>query len=479
MSDAFPGYVYGLQYLWYSVIGRDEFLQTCAKDLHLALDKEQVKKYPKPKSPLEEMLESNNLFGKFTEVKIRKSRHSDKTSELSELLKRDRSPRPEVWSALNGFYRPIQEQIVTPRENVLNVTLGITHLLVLKGYSKKMLKDLLDSGKVTDADYLVKNDRNSIKKQLAFRMLWYDANVLDPQSVVFNGVPAFASTLLGSVELARAFRNSEPIKVIIFKHQAGFENQFDYSFAIFVPANTSMGISDYSGWLIFFDCATDHSGFGGSLLRFAQTVLHIAQGIGPVSVSNITVDRELFKEYLKEHSVSSVFDLMIKEGTGGTMEIGSFSAVLGELDDFLGKAKGKLLEHTVYNWLRTSNQYNKTACDIWVNGEQIDCIAENGETVSLFECKVNIHKDNINGTLNQIKRKLQSLSESRKVQATLIVYELIPAEIKRIFESSNILVIDDFRSVIIKERSFDGTRKETLDILDWQFQTPGRLRPRY
>ena len=479
LSDAFPGYVYGLQYLWYSIIGKNEFTQTPVKDLHLALDKEEVKKYPKQKSPLEELLEGNKLSGMFSEIKIQKSKSSDKMNELGELLKRDRSPRSEVWSALDRFYRPIQEKIVDPREDILKVNLGMAHLLALKGYSKRLLKDLLDSSKIADADYLAKNDPASIKKQLSFRMLWYDANVLDTESV-FNGVPAFASTLLGSVELARAFRNSEPVKVIIFKHSAGMENQFNYSFAIFVPANTSFGISDYSGWLVFFDCATDHSGFGGSLLRFAETVLQIAQNIGPISLNEIIVERELFKEYLKEHSVSSVFDLVIKEGTGGTREIGSFSAVLSELDDFLGKAKGKLLEHAVYNWLRESKQFDETACDVWINGEQIDCIAETGDAISFFECKLNIHKDKINDTINQIKRKLQSLSKNRtRIQATLIVYAMIPAEIKKVFENNGVLVIDDFKSVIIKQRSFDGTRQETLDVLDWQFQTPNRLRPRY
>jgi hypothetical protein len=478
LTDAFPGYVYGLQYLWYSVIGKEQFKQTPAKDLHLALDKEEVKKYPKQKSPVEELLE-NMLPGMFCEIKIQKSKSSDKMNELRERLKRDRSPRSEVWSALDGFYRPIQEQIVDPRGKILKVNnLGVAHLLVLKGYSKRFLKDLLDPSKISDADYLTKNDPISIKKQLSFRMLWYDPDVLDTESV-FNGVPAFASTLLGSVELARAFRNSEPVKVIIFKHPAG-ENQFDYSFAIFIPAETSFGISDYSGWLVFYDCANDDTGFGGSLLQFAETVLHTAQGIGPISLNEIVVERELFKEYLKERSVSSVFDLVIKEGTGGTMEIGSFSVVLSELDDFLGKAKGKLLEHAVYKWLRESNQFEKTDCDTWIDGEQIDCIAETGNTVSFFECKLNLHKDKINDTINQIKRKFQVLSKNRiRVQSNLVVYEMIPAELKTIFEKNDVVVMDDFKSVIIKQRIFDGVRQETLQVLDWQFQTPNRLRPRY
>jgi DNA-directed RNA polymerase subunit RPC12/RpoP len=130
---------------------------------------------------------------------------------------------------------------------------------------------------VDKLEYLTKNDDKSLKKQLSMAMLWYDVNVLDTPLTVFNGVPAFTSTLLGSIELAKGFQDDEPVKAIIFKHPAGMENYFDYSFGIFIQAYTSMGLSDYSGWLVFFDCATDYSGFGGSLFDFEESKPWVAR----------------------------------------------------------------------------------------------------------------------------------------------------------------------------------------------------------
>jgi hypothetical protein len=474
--EAFPGYVYGLQYLWYSILGGKEFGQTCVRDLHLALDEEEAKKHPKPKSKYEEMLENGEKLG-FPELKKVEESDLGDVKDFIKAVKRDGSAPSEMWAALERFYRPIQEEIVIPREAKLNVALGISHLLVLEEYTKDLLKDLLDSGRVTQPDYLTKNDDNSIKKRLYSQMLWYDVNVLEGLSV-FNGVPAFASTFLGSVELERFFRKDEPVKAIIFKHPAGMENQFNYSFGVFIRANTSMGISDYSGWLIFFDCATDHSGFGRSLLGFAKTVINIAEKIGPISLNEIVVETKLFREYLKEHSVSSVFDTLIEETPAGTKEIGSLTAVKIEVEDFLAKTKGKLLEHVVHKWINESRKFFGTACDVWINDEQIDCTGETGDSISFFECKLNMHRDTVDETINQINRKSQALTkDDQKVESWLVVYGMIPTEIKMKFEKSGISVLDNFRKIITEQRCFDRTRKETLEILDWQFQTQGKIRP--
>jgi hypothetical protein len=46
---------------------------------------------------------------------------------------------------------------------------------------------------------------------------------------------------------------------------------------------------------------------------------------------------------------------------------------------------------------------------------------------------------------------------------------MIPADTKMAFEKNEIFVRDNFKSVIAEQRCFDSTRKETLEILDWQF----------
>lgn len=58
-----------------------------------------------------------------------------------------------------------------------------------------------------------------------------------------------------------------------FKHPVTGVPGCDYSYGIRNQAFGSFGFTDYSGWLIFFDCATDYSGFGASLHGQAEVFI--------------------------------------------------------------------------------------------------------------------------------------------------------------------------------------------------------------
>src|SRR5208337_697722 len=91
---------------------------------------------------------------------------------------------------------------------------------------------------------------------------------------------------------------------------------------------------------------------GESSLGFAGAVIRHGQKRGGIALQEIIVDKELFKEYLREHSVSSVFDMLIKETPVGTKEVGRLTAIVAELLSFVGFAKGKLLEHVAQKWVK-------------------------------------------------------------------------------------------------------------------------------
>lgn len=191
LFSAYPGYLYGLQYLWYSILGRREFNRTCVKDLHLALNEEKLQRYPKPKNTFVELLQNSGLFLDVTQRD--NTALNDDDRELIEGMRRLAPLGSERWATLDRFFEPINEQIVRPRQVRLKTSLGMSHLLVLKRYTKRLLDGLLDPTMVSDADYLTKTDRDSCKKQLALAMLWYEICVLDTQGlVVFNGAPAHA-----------------------------------------------------------------------------------------------------------------------------------------------------------------------------------------------------------------------------------------------------------------------------------------------
>lgn len=91
----------------------------------------------------------------------------------------------------------------------------------------------------------------------------------------------------------------------------------------------------------------------------------------------------------------------------------------------------------------------------------------------MFECKLNVHQNDIEDTITQIKRKSSALSNrNREVEAWLVAYGMIPPQTRIAFEQNGIFVRDDFRAVIVRDVCFEGTRKETLGLLDWQFRTP-------
>jgi len=478
LSSAYPGYVYGLQYLWYSILGSEEFERTCVRELHLALDAKEVEKYPKPENVIEEIFKKSGLFVDSTQIDNPDLNEDER--DIIEGIHRLTPPGSERWATLDRFFESINEEIVRPREERLKTSFGWSRLIVLDGYAKDLLKELLDPSQVAEPEYLSKKDRDSCKKLLALAMLWYEVNVLDTQGlVVFNGAPAFASSILGTVEVYRAHHSQVPVKAIIFKHPVGPENEFGYSFGVFVPVYGSLGLSDNSGWLIFFDCKNNYAGFGESSLGFAGAVIRHGQKRGRIAFQEIIVDKELFKEYLREHSVSSVFDMLIKETPVGSKEVGRLTAIVAELLNFVGFAKGKLLEHVAQKWVE-SQGFHETTCDTWINGEQIDCVGRAENSLSFFECKLNVHQDTIRNTMNQITRKSIALSKAtRRVKACLIVYDRVSAGTKRRFEKKGIFVQDNFRALIQKEKCFEGTRVETLQLLDWQFRTPGKFRPEY
>jgi hypothetical protein len=273
-------------------------------------------------------------------------------------------------------------------------------------------------------------------------------DVLDTQKlIVFNGVPAFIATLVGLITLNKYHEIDEKVLVRVFKHPVLGIEGYDYSFAILIRAHSST--ADHSGWLIFFDCATDYSGLGGSLYEMANAFIKKFKRDGSVEVKEILVDKEIFKEYLAERSSSPIFTDF------------SISELQKEMENFMGQVKGKLLEYVFYKWINEKyviigKVYNKVQCDFWIQGEQIDCIAERDNKIDVFECKISLHDDQIDETIKQIKRKAEIIKNEYKknVSPHIVVYNAQPEHISKI-EKEGINVIQ-FKDKI----AYDANREQ-------------------
>jgi hypothetical protein len=138
----------------------------------------------------------------------------------------------------------------------------------------------------------------SKEQDLQQELLWYPVQAMS--GMTFNGVSAFARLLIGDVWLKRALDNPDKTIIARFVHplEHGTAEKHDYSYAIVVDAFATL--ADYSGWLVFYDCCGDYSGFAGGEHQFAEMI--IKQYLPHLEVKNVTISKKEFLEYLEAYS---------------------------------------------------------------------------------------------------------------------------------------------------------------------------------
>ena len=497
LETVYAGYVYALQYLWFISLGKEKFENSPLKDLHNAHEI-----YSKE---AEEQIESHAGIP-VSEEEIKKEYVMEKDGKINwegkpkhegEILlvekfspedcknteaEKERLNKLKNWFALDMFFGKIQDEIITPLEGKLGFDPTFKPLLrIADNFNKSYVNELLKKEDVEEPEYFEEgNNKNLIKKKLDYLFLWYDVNVLDTQRLTeFNGVPAFISTLIGNVELSRIFSGGEKVFALRFKHPkfrdpvTGAQG-YDYSYGILNQVFGSFGLTDYSGWLIFFDCATDYSGFGGSLHRYAEEFIKKFLEKEKIEIGEYIVSKGIFKEYLAEKSTSSVFD-KIKRMTpeGVYMEL-SISEIQRKAEYFIGDAKGKFFEYLFFNWLTEEmrDKYKNIKCDVLEKGEQIDVVAEKVNEIHIFECKVNLHGDEISKTVKQMERKVEAVQQyGKKIIPRLVFFSQIQRPQKEQFENAGIEVFESFKEKVENWKKLSGgERKKILAILNYRFE---------
>ncbi len=189
------------------------------------------------------------------------------------------------WEDLDETF-DLARQVVEVIEKDFKLTFGFTPYFLVKRKIKPG---------VWDKKLFLEPPAPSLSKieNLQQELFWYP---VQPMSglLIFNGVATFTSLLVGAVRLKEALRKNEKTYVVRFVHQVA-ENQHDYSYAILVEAFGTL--SDYSGWLVFYDCCGDYSGFSGSEHQFAEGIL--SRFSTHIEVVNLRIDKKDLLDYLK------------------------------------------------------------------------------------------------------------------------------------------------------------------------------------
>lgn len=334
IQTIFEGYKFALQFLWYNLL-KEEFERSCVKKFH----------------------EAENFAKKES---IRPSKVKEKS--------------------IDDFFFNIREDIIKPIEKELGITFVFDRLLLIENKINKGSLGNLLSKKPKDPEYLTKWDKESLKKRLDYYLFWYpNVEILDTQgSTIFNGVPAFISTFIGSVEVKRKFGIKDKVYTIRFKHPAPSVKGNDYSYGVLIEAAGLSGLADYSGWIIFYDCCGDYSGFAGSEHALAEAFLKKYEREGLIEIREFEIDKKQFREFLADKIVSDERVEFIKRLKLETLR--------KEIKDRFGESKGMLLELLFYYAL-SKEAFEKIEWRYKKADIELDVIAKKKNEIWFVECK--------------------------------------------------------------------------------------------
>jgi hypothetical protein len=350
------------------------------------------------------------------------------------------------WKTLDAQFEFINNYVVAPLEEEINISFGFGKYFEIKKPISTELWDKSLFQKPSDPTL-------SKEEDLQQELLWYPIQAMTGH-YVFNGVTTFSSLLIGTVNLKRRHGNDEKTFVVRFVHPVG-EGKNDYSYAVLIEAYGTIG--DYSGWLVFYDCCGDYSGFAGGEHRFAEETIDRYSKEKAIEVINYNINSQDLLNYLKVFSADITDEyepIGLKIPVEGDikkhkkmLESLSLSSIITRQNSTIETCKGFLLELLGYYFF-SSDKYRvrwRYTNEKIIGEGDIDIIAQNPKGLLLVvSCMSSFDIEKI--------RKLVLTSEKLKVNRVKLTKEL--GEFQNI--RNVILVADDLTPSQQKEsKKFD------------------------
>jgi hypothetical protein len=388
----FLGYKLTLQYLWNSLLG-EKYNETSLVNLNKATDWTQD-------TPLEPF--SNKEY--------------------------DKEPRTD----LDTIFSIIETEIMKPLEKEC-VNLRQNNLFRLDdSFQKTILGQLLS---------YQENLSLTLEEQLDYTFLWYDIELLDAsRNAIFNGVPAFVTLLVGAAEAKQKYGNSEKAVICKFTHPGNAEKN-TYSYGVLIESGGDTGLTDYSGWLLCYDCCNDFTGFSGSGHRIAEEFIDDYLAKDLIYLRNWNIDERDLQKYLANNTTSGTKRDLVTLST----KLAEFTQKSAEI---IGEAKGLLIEFITYYTL-SKEELGIVDWNIQENGEQLDVIINGESFYKLVECNVNSNQLDPKEEIITLRRKLQSYKGAKqKIGQFWFYYEPSLAfykkfkELQEIYSNEDILIED-------------------------------------
>ena len=205
------------------------------------------------------------------------------------------------WRSFDDYYKPLQDELIDPLEEFTGLRGGFNSLVVAEPGAKSVLSELLEP--------MAKEQPLSLQRDIQRKFLWYDVELVDASATIFSGVLTFVSLLNGAVVFRRRVGNHDPVLIMRVKHPAGGAGRHDYSYGLLLEAHGT--VSDYSGWLLFYDCCGDYSGFAGSQHALAEQEIkeHLEQKT--IEIQEVTITKSKLLEVMHGNLLSTTKDVML------------------------------------------------------------------------------------------------------------------------------------------------------------------------
>lgn len=445
LDRVFDGYVYSLQFIWYQMLGKDNFLKSCLKDLHRC---QEINLHDKN----EISINMNEIF-EFQEIEL-SPEEKTKQENWNKVYKK--------WSSIDQFFGEIRDEIIKPLEKKIDYRFAGFNkgLIQLAGFDKSILGNLLDKKILDEPEFMKKNDLESMKKRLDVEFLWYDIDMFDSgeANLEFNGVFAFNALLTGYVTILKEQGIEGTITVMKIIHPDPHQNINYYSLAIKIGIGGF--ISDSSGWIVFYDSLMDTPGTGGHYRDMCFDCIDKFKQQSRVDLKEITVEKKTFRDYLESRKISF----------SNSREL---STAYKDIEDNLAQMKGKFFEYVFLKHCLDSEEYDLVRGDFSTSGQQIDCICLQKDIVYVFECKLQFHDDELQDYVDQFRRIIDAVKKEypdKKTVPILIVYSPVMGERVLKLEKQGINVEDNFKTIIQNEGIFDGERHKIFQALDFNIK---------
>lgn len=441
LSKAFVGYAYTLEFLWYKMLGKKEFLESCAKDLHRSEETG-----PEQDSYVEGPNEEHGF----------EEEHASEEAKEQEF----RSQVIKRWTSIDKFFTLIRKEIIWPLEKKIEHRFGTFSggLIKINRFEKSNLDNFLGKSNLKQLEPMENNNITSIN-ELDMKFLWYGVGMLDAgsASLQFNGAFAFIAMLTGYATQLEENGADHSIDVMKVIHPKKYGDENYYSLAIKIDVGGLL--TDSSGWIVFYDALVDSPGSGGHCRDLCFDCIEKFRKKSKVNLKEITVDKKLFREFLEARNASAANEIELSIG-------------YKESSECLAQMKGKLFEYIFQKYCLDSGEYEKVCGDVTLSNQQIDCICSRDNSIDVFECKMQYHEMTFEDYIRQIKRITQITEKAYpKKHITLFFVTYFPMTKREIekLECKKIKVIHNFKNRI--EQGIDvGEKRKILQMLEFDLK---------